>query len=206
MTNLQTAHFAIELWGALFCIIAGISIFITRHFDKKGAGMLLQVIAGVALLLVSDAVSWAFRGVPGELAFWAVRIANFSAFFFAFLIMPLAARYLTHVITKRSGIEGLYWSIVEWALFGAGCVLLIVNAFKPFMYDFDGKNTYFRLPFAALPGIVGFIGVVITLGVVFAYIKYLRTFEKVSMILYLVLPMLSVIIQLLKYGISLTVC
>ncbi len=203
MSNMQTIHFAVELWGALFCVVAAVSIFITRPFDKKGADKLLQLVSAVALLLISDAVSWVFRGMSGSVGYYAVRIANFSAFFLAFLIMPLAARYLTHIIKKRSGIAGLYWSYVEWGLFGVGTLLLIVNLFQPFMYDFDESNTYFRLPFALLPGIIGFIGIVITLGVVFAYIRYLHTFEKISMIIYLVLPILSIFIQLLKYGVSL---
>lgn len=204
MTSLQTVHFTIELWGALFCIIAGISIFITRHFDKAGANKLLKLITTVALLLISDAVSWASRGAVGYFEYYLVRISNFAAFFFAFLIMPLVADYLTYIIKKRSGIVGLYWTYVEWGFFALGVILLIINAVHPFMYDFDSGNTYFRLTYGILPGIIGFIGIIITLGVVLSYIKYLNTFEKTAAILYLILPIVSVIIQIFRYGISLT--
>ena len=204
MTNIQTVHFAIELWGALFSIIAGISIFITRHFDKAGANKLLKLITTVALLLISDAVSWASRGASGQSAFYLVRIVNFTTFFFAFLIMPLVADYLTYVIKKRIGIAGLYWVNIEWGLFVLGVILLVINVFRPFMYDFDGNNAYFRLTFGVLPGIIGFIGIIITLGVVFAYIKYMNTFEKIATALYLILPIASVVVQIFHYGISLT--
>lgn len=203
MSTLQAIHFAIELWGALFCIVAAISIYITRHFDKMGAYKLLQLIVCAALMLISDASAWALRGVPGKVNFYAVRIANFCAFFFALAIMPLVARYLTYIIKKRSGITGLYWEQVEWALFALGSLLLIINIFEPFMYDFDKNNMYYRLAFSALPGMFGFMGIVITLGVVIAYMKYLRPFEKVSVVLYLVLPIVSILIQIFKYGISL---
>ena len=204
MTNLQTVHFAIELWGALFSIIAGISIFITRHFDKAGANKLLKLTTTVALLLISDAVSWASRGVPGNIEYYLVRISNFSAFIFALLIMPLVADYLTYVIKKRSGIAGLYWANIEWILFALGVVFLVINVFHPFMYDFDGGNVYFRQTFGVLPGIIGFIGIIITLGVVFVYIEYMNTFEKIATALYLILPIISVVVQIFRYGISLT--
>ena len=202
MTTLQYIHFSIELWGAFFCLISAVIININRDFDKKGSYKLIALMLNSVLLMVSDAMAWLFRGNPSEAAYYIVRITNFAAFFFGFLTMPLVAEYLTHIIKKRSGINGLYWKYVEWVLFAIGSVLLIINIFNEFIYTFDERNTYFRLAFGMLPGIIAFTGIVITLGVVFEYIGCLRTFEKIATLIYLILPVLAVAVQLFRYGIS----
>ena len=202
MTTLQYIHFSIELWGAFFCLISTVIISIHSGFDKKGSYKLIALMLNSVLLMVSDAMAWLFRGNPSEAAYYIVRIANFAAFFFGFLTMPLVAEYLTHIIKKRSGINGLYWKYVEWVLFAIGSILLIINIFNEFIYTFDERNTYFRLSFGMLPGIIAFTGIVITLGVVFEYIGCLHTFEKIATIIYLVLPVLAVAVQLFRYGIS----
>ena len=204
MTVLQYVHFSIELWGAFFCHIAVISIAIKKDFDKKGSYKLIALMLCSMLLMISDAMAWMFRGNPSELGYYVVRIANFCAFFFGFLTMPLVAEYLTHIISKRSGISGLYWKYIEWILFFIGSALLTANVFHEFMYSFDARNTYYRLSFSMLPGAIAFTGIVITLGVVIEYIKYMNRFEKVAMLIYLLLPIVAVVIQMLKYGVSFT--
>ena len=204
MTTLQYIHFSIELWGAFFCLISTISIGINKNFDKKGSYKLIAIMLNSVGLMVSDALAWLFRGNITDAGYYVVRIANFAAFFFGFLMMPLVAEYITHIIKKRSGISGLYWKYIEWVLFGIGAVMLIVNAFTPFIYSFDATNTYYRLTLGMLPGLLAFIGIVITLGVVFEYLHYLQPFEKISTIIYLVLPVIAVIVQSVKYGISFT--
>ena len=204
MTTLQYVHFSVELWGAFFCLIATVIIGISRNFDKKGSFRLIALMMNSVILMVSDALSWLFRGNPGETGYYVVRIANFAAFFFGFLTMPLVAEYITHIIKKRSGIEGIYWKYIEWALFGIGSILLIANTFKEFIYTFDIRNTYYRLEFGMLPGVLAFTGIVITFGVVLEYLEYLRTFEKIATLIYLILPIIAVVIQSFRYGVSFT--
>ena len=204
MTTLQYVHFSVELWGAFFCLVSALIIGISSDFDKKGSLKLIALMLNSVILMVSDALAWLFRGNPGEAGYYVVRIANFAAFFFGFLTMPLVAEYLTHIIRKRSGIEGIYWKYVEWSLFIIGAASLIFNNYSEFIYTFDSRNTYYRLEFGMLPGVIAFIGIVITFGVVMEYLKYLRTFEKIATVIYLVLPIVAVVIQSFKYGVSFT--
>ena len=204
MTTLQYVHFSIELWGAFFCMIAAVVIWISRNLDKKSSYKLIALMLTSAMLMISDAVAWLYRGDTGEAGFYIVRVANFAAFFFGFLTMPLVAEVITHMIERRSGAKGLFWKYIEWALFGIGTVLLVVNLFYEFMYSFDARNTYYRLAFGVLPGTIAFIGIVITFGVVLEYYKYLRTYEKIVTVIYLVLPIIAIVIQSFRYGISFT--
>ncbi len=204
MNVLQYFHFTYEIWGALFCLVASVVVFMTRRFDKKAAYMLMSLMLCSSLLMVSDALAWWFRGNPSAAGGVIVRIAVFCAFLFGFLVMPLTAEYVSHIISLRAGIKGLIWKYIEWALFGVGAVLLTVNAFYRFMYSFDSSNTYFRLSFGFTPGLIALVGIAITLGVVFEYIKSLNKYERVAVILFLVLPILGTLLQTLYYGLSLS--
>ncbi|MBO7548974.1 MAG: hypothetical protein J6T77_03315, partial [Clostridia bacterium] len=103
MTTLQYIHFAVELWGAFFCLIAAVVIWISRSQNKILSYKMIALILVSALLMISDAIAWLFRGNPSEAGFYIVRIANFSAFLFAFLTMPLVAEFITHIFEMRSG-------------------------------------------------------------------------------------------------------
>ena len=204
MSTLQYVHFSSEIWGAFFCIIAMVIVLINRDFDRKGSSKLAALLMCSALLMTSDALAWMFRGVQTDAGYYIVRVSNFTAFLFGFLTMPLVAEYITHIIQLRSHIEGLYWKYIEWLLFLLGTTLLIVNSFNNFIYAFNENNVYYRMQFGSLPGVVAFAGIVLTLGVVFQYIGYLHTFEKVATIIYLILPVVAVVVQMLVYGFSFT--
>ncbi|MBR6360897.1 MAG: hypothetical protein IKS04_03810, partial [Clostridia bacterium] len=123
MSTLQYVHFSIEIWGALFSLISVVSIYITRHFDRKGANKLIILMLCTMMLMLSDSLAWVFRGSVSPAGYYMVRISNFCAFFFGFLVMPLVADYVSHLIMKRADITGLYWKYIEWVLFVIGAVL-----------------------------------------------------------------------------------
>ncbi len=204
LQTIQYIHFSIELWGAFLGIVAAVSVSVQKAFDRRGSNKLINILICCSLLLACDAFAWLFRGNPSPNAGLIVRSVNYLAFLFGFLIMPLVADYITYIICKRSDIEGLYWKYIEFALFIAGAFLITLNIFKPFMYAFDDHNAYYRLQFGYLPGLITLLGLSITLSVVFQYNRYLRKFEKVAMVLYLLLPIISVTVQIFFYGISFT--
>ena len=203
MQTIQYIHFSVEMWGALFSLVGVLIVFLTRYFDKVGSRKLMLVLLCSALLMISDGLAWLFRGNPTEAGYYIVRIANFCSFFFGFLIMPLAAQYISHLIYVRSNGIKLYWEIFEWGIFIFGAALLILNEFVPYIYTFDRTNTYQRLPyFFWLPGFIAFVGAVITLGVALAYKKYMMTLENAAIISFLSLPIIAIILQIIFYGIS----
>ena len=203
MQTIQIIHFSVEMWGALFSLVGLLIVFLTRYFDKVGSRKLMLVLLCSALLMISDGLAWLFRGNPSEAGYYVVRIANFCSFFFGFLIMPLAAQYISHLIYVRSNGIKLYWEIFEWGIFFVGAAALIVNEFVPFIYSFDNTNTYQRMPyFFWIPGFIAFVGAVITLSVVIAYHKYMMALENAAIISFLSLPIIAIILQIVFYGIS----
>ena len=196
MFTLQNFQISVSLWGSFFCLITIVSILIGKNFDKKGSHLLIILMICSMLLLVSNMLSWIFRGREGAAAFYIVRISTFSTFLFGFLTIPLMTSYLTHLIVLRSGIEGLMWKYVEWVIFGIGAAVLVLNLFKGFIYSFDESNDYYGQIYGFVPGIVGLFGLIISIGVVLQYLRYFNKFEKGAFITYLLLPLTGVLIDM----------
>ena len=126
------------------------------------------------MLMLCDAFAWWYRGDTSPLGYQAVRAANFFAFVFGFLAMPLTAEYVSGIIKKRAGNVQLYWKNLEWILFVVGVILLTLNTFYDYMYSFDENNRYYRLPFSFIPGFIAFVGIIITLGVAVKYVGKMK--------------------------------
>ena len=201
-----TLHFfliSVDIFGAFFCLIAVTSILIVKSVDKKATRWLIALLACLMLLLISDVVS-RLGAEPGPIRDTAaLRAAVFCVYFFGFLEMPLAAEYLTCLIESRSGIKGLFWKYIEWGFFLLGFGIITVNLFTGFLYSFDEEGAFLQRPLGVLPGVVSMTGVVVSVGVVLLYLKYLVKFEKAAFIAFLALPFAAVGVNMIRPDINL---
>ena len=197
----QYIHFSIEIWGALFSLVALITVFATRYFDKPGSRRLLFVLFCSFALMICDSLTWIYLGNTSQLAYYIVRSANFGAYFLGMLNMAVSAEYISHLVYKRTDGIDLNWKQIEWVLFFIGTILLIINLYSPYIYTFDENNTYIRLrDYFWLPDLVIFMEAAVSLSVAIVYIKYLLPMERVAMVSYLVLPMIAIIISEFLYS------
>ena len=195
MTALQEVYYSIELWGALFSLIAALTLLLTRHFDKSGSRKLMLTMLCSAVLMVCDAVSIFYRANTTAASPVIERWATFAVYLLSFLIIPLSAQYVSEIIYKRSGFK-LYWEFIEWGVFIFGALLLVANEIYPFIYYIDGACRYVRMLFFWLPSLIGFTGLLTTLGVSLAYSKYMMAIERAAVVSFLTLPLIGIIIKL----------
>ena len=73
-------HIGLLSWGAIFCLIAGLCILMSKYSNKQKQKWMLCMELFTSLLLASDAFAWTFRGYPGTLGYYMVRISNFLVF------------------------------------------------------------------------------------------------------------------------------
>lgn len=195
MIALQEVYYSIELWGALFSLIAALTILLTRHFDKAASRKLMLTMLCSAALMVCDAVSIYYRGNTSAQGPVIERWATFAVYFLSFLIIPLSAQYVSEIIYKRSGYR-LYWELIEWGIFIFGALLLIANEIYPFIYRIDYLGRYVRMMFFWLPDLIGLAGVLTALAVALAYSKYMMVIERAAVVSFLTLPMIGIVIKL----------
>ena len=195
----------IEGWGAFFCIVAVIVIWQTRWSDKRKAMGLIQFILSDSLLLVSDVIAIGFRGQEGTGAFYVVRVANFLVFTMGYMVILSGVYYFSSLIEERVQVSIRNWRSIEYGIGILGVTMVIINAFVPFLYDFDVNNRYYRLPGNWLISFTYVLGVLFILALLLNFFKDLTRLEKFAVCSALVLPLLSLVLQVLHYGASLVI-
>lgn len=203
MLTIQFALIAVDLLGSFLCLIAILNILIGKTVDKKGARLQIALLTCLMLLLISELITRICMEAPTDRNAHLTGAAFFCIYFFGFLEMPLAAEYLTHLIESRSGLKGLLWKYFEWAFFGIGVMLVTVNLFNGFMYIFDENGALVPQPLFVLSSDVILMGIIISVGVVMRYIKYLAKFEKAAFITFLLLPLFAIVFNLIQSEVSL---
>ena len=192
MSVVQNLHMTAEFWGALFCLVALLVVLLTRQFDRQGSLHLALVLICSTALMASDGLSWIARGANSESWYLILHITYVGSLFFGFLMMPLIAGYVSHIIYKRTDGYRLYWNMVEWIIFFIGVLLLVINEFYPFMFKIEMNCTITQMPvFRWIPSLIVLIGLLMTLSVSIFYLKYLLKVEKVALISLLLLPIIS---------------
>ena len=197
MSVVSYIHIAIELWGVLFCLVSLVLVILTAHFDRQGSKSLILIMLCSIALMVSDSVSRISVNGIGQTWYIVLRVSRFLSYVFGFMLMPLSAEYVSHVIYKRTKGYRIYWNKVEWVIFSIGTVLMIVNEFFPFIYTIGRDCTVMKYQYYHMtPLIVVFVGLIMTLGVAVAYMRYLTTMEKIALLLSFLLPLMGIILDI----------
>ena len=137
MQSLQIA--VSEIWVTLIFIV--IMYLFRGELEQKKITKLLMLTCITRLL--SDAVSWAFDGLPG--IFWGLitRSSNYITFVTNDLISLLFSVFLWSLIKREGEKPGLVLK-AYWLLEGITIALLTLNLHFGWFYAFDSSNLYSR--------------------------------------------------------------
>ena len=203
MFTIKSIHISLELWGAIFCLIASICIFYSRSIKKRRRILILLLQLSTAFLLCMDACAWGFRGYPGDIGFYMVRISNFLVFLLSDVILLLFHDYVcSYVFDDRQRKDLPACARLVYAAGITGIILVILSQFFNFYYYFDHANIYHRnwmFPLSMIPAI---IQIIIDLFFLVKYRKKLKKEMFISMISYIILPCIAMWVQIFYYGVS----
>ena len=99
--TIQIIHITLEVWGSIFCLIAAFFTFLCGYYENRKKKIAMSMEVSTAVLLVADALSWGFRGYPGAVGYYAVRISNFTVFFLSNFLLMLYHRYVCSFIFEE---------------------------------------------------------------------------------------------------------
>ena len=196
MSSGEFIQTAIDIWGALFCLLALISVFITRHFDRSAAARLSTVLICCILMLTADTALWIFRSDTTETGYTLLSFLNFTVYFLEFIILGAVVNYVAYIVGKRTGLDLYMWKRIEYGIAAAGVMALILNVSHPLIYHLDDLNQYVRGDFYMVPGALLMTGLVLALGIVLEYAGAMQPAERYGMISYLLLPIIAGVIQI----------
>lgn len=222
MFDRQSLHIAMLLWGCIFSLLAACCIHINRNFDREKSRWLLCIQLTSAVLLFSDTLAWGYRGSMAQEAALLVRISNFLVFFLSDAMLFFFHGYVCCYLFPDS-VSGNFrekiWKnknvrkdrdlpnrriflVFVLAVFCAGMV--IVSQFTHWYYYIDSQNVYHRNFGHPLSMLLPMCGMLLDVSLLVQYRERLEKEVYLAMLSYTVLPMISAVILLFYYGISLT--
>lgn len=205
MFDRQSLHIALLMWGCIFNLIAALCMFMSKNFDGQKRKWMLCMQLSSAVLLGSDAVAWAFRGVSGQTGYLMVRISNFLVFALSDVMLLLFHGYVCCYLFEKvkPGKHQNFRIKAVYLIALTGIFLVVLSQFTHFYYYFDADNFYHRNPAYVLSSIIPMAGLLLDLSLLIQYRKNISGDIFVSMLSYIALPVLAMVAQIFYYGFSL---
>ena len=196
MQSVQLA--ASEIWVTLiFCVI--MYLFKGELKQKKVTKILMIV---CITRLVSDAVSWAFDGVPG--LFWGTitRTSNYITFVSNDLVSLVFSIFIWNLVRSEDEKPGIVLK-AYWALEAIAVGALTLNLYFGWFYSFDSGNGYSRGSYYQMTHIAPIAALLVVLWML---VKYHDRFSKNQKFLgwtYFVLMAGATAYEYMNFGLSL---
>lgn len=183
--------------------VMGLLLSIHAQFMENWIKKYFTIVFGITIAyIVSDytsQISLIFLGRDFRLL---SKAAVFSESFFSSLLMPVLAVYMLHLIGEK--ITHTFFYVVS-ILWGTYILLLLATQFTDYIYYITDENVYYRgplYPVLLVPPVLLMIANLI-------FLQYNRDRfsqkESLSLRLYILIPLFSMILQMLFYGILIIV-
>lgn len=196
MQSVQLA--ASEIWVTL---IFGVIMYLFRsELKKKKITKILMIVC--IIRLISDAISWAFDGVPG--LFWGTitRCSNYVTFATNDLVSLFFSIFVWKLVRSEDEKPGIVLK-AYWTLEAIAIVALTFNLYFGWFYSIDSSNVYSRGQYYKMTHIEPIAALLVVLWLL---IKYHSKFSKNLKFLgwsYFVLMSVATAYEYMNFGLSL---
>ena len=187
------------------CGALTILIIVSRALSKRRRLALSAMEIAGMLLITFDRMAYIYSGDTSRTGFIMVRVSNFVVFFMTSMIVYAFNMYLTDLLTEEGKMEEPPKRLkVVNVMAILGMLLIVISQFTGIIYTFDEMNRYHRGSGFLLCYVMPILGPLIQLSVAIQFRKKFSRIIYISLLLYLIVPMVASIIQIFAYGISLT--
>ena len=196
MQSVQLA--ASEIWVTL---IFGVIMYLFRNELKQKKITKILLIVCITRL-VSDAISWAFDGVPGLLWGTVTRISNYVTFVTNDLVSLFFSIFIWNLVKEEEEKPGIVLK-VYWALEAVAIAALTLNVYFGWFYSIDSSNGYSRAKYYQMTHIAPIAALLVVLWLL---IRYHHKFSKNLKFLgwsYFVLMAGATAYEYMNFGLSL---
>lgn len=151
-------------------------------------------------MLVADAFAIIYRGNLTMQGYHIVRAANFFVFFFIYSI-TLYMIFFVEIIYEHPQ-EGQKRLLAAKIIAGLNMLLLFINLFVPYMYDFDEQNRYFRKGGWYINSACQVIVIIMLATVIWELRENVSAAVFWMLLSYILMPLIAAIVQIFIYGFS----
>ena len=126
------------------------------------------------------------------------KVVLFFESFFSSALMPLCSVIILYICNKRIRSPFIYINLILWAVYLG---LLIFTQFSTFIYYFTPDNVYCRGPYYPVLLVPPVIMMFSNLTGLLLWRKDISHRQFVSLLWYLLIPLIAMILQMISYGI-----
>ncbi len=153
-------------------------------------------------VLLSDALALYFRGKMGFFNSIGVRFTNYLSFLCGYGIIYFFIKFQNYYLELKLGIAVSRKNEKFATGFMALAILLLsINLFQPFLYMIDEQNLYSRLPLYPLIHLYEFVLLFLVAVQLRRYYSKLDRIEKLPFLLFIIIPVVTLILASVSYGI-----
>lgn len=212
-TYYNLVEIAMQIWGALFCLVCMLVLVRQKAISKK-RNYFLAILLGVnAMVLALDSIGRIFKEeiIKDDVMFGFIKLAYFIVFFLGYLMPPLFIKYLEGVLELRDIKPSKIYFKLTIVLLNIGMIFLIMTQFNGFYYYFDNDNVYHRTENFTISMVIGILGIVVCAVMILTHVCDFGKNDAKALLIYIILPAITLGIQVFYKGISLlniatTVC
>lgn len=187
------------------CLITSVFAYTTKALEPKKKFSLIILEVYSVILLTFDRFAYIYSGNETDLGYWMVRITNFMTFFMVLMLIHAFNLYLADLIKTECNLSTAPISVkICEVLIFLGVLLLIISQFTGMYYYFDEHNVYHRAALFPVCYIFPILVTITQMAGIFIHCKSLKPRIYISLLLFTGVNILSSLIQLFAYGISLT--
>ena len=194
----------INLTGLIISILGMILVLRNRILEKGPRRYFLGIFIILIIYAVSDLISWLTYSIPGRGWVLASKASLFLESVFSCALIPLLSSFLLYTSGEGSG-RGNRVLQINTGLFAFYLVLLIYTQFTATIYYYDDLNIYHRGPWYPVLLVPPLLMSVLNLWLLWSRRARLTRQQKIAFTSYILLPGISMIIQMLYFGISIIV-
>ena len=185
------------------CATMTILLLFTKYLSKRRKWILVSLEVTAAFLLFFDRLAYIYSGVQGSTGYIMVRVSNFMVFFLTSAVVFMFNNYLVDLLKNEGRQVTIPRRLNFTSLVSAvGMLFVIISAFTGFYYYFDSSNMYHRGPGFLFCYVVPVFCPLIQYTVIVKYRKCFSHFIYIALTLYIFAPIVTGIIQIFAYGIS----
>ena len=191
-------------WGCLFCMVAAVCMILSKNYAKDKRKWMICMQISAAVLLGAEALAWNFRGNPGTVGFYMVRIANFIVFVLRNLVLLFFHCYLcVHLFPKKEREHLIRVKAVN-VICVAAILLVVVSQFTGLYYTFDTDNFYQRSGAYIVSVMIPIVAMLLDFSLLLQYRSRVKRTLVLAMGVYILLPFAGLVFQTLWYGFSMS--
>lgn len=184
----------------MLAILAGITKTLSKR--RKTALIFMELSAG--LIALFDSLSYINNGSSGASGLVFMKLLSFNVFLFVILFLEAVNLYISDLALNEMGLNKVPMRLRISNLLGiAGVILLVVSQFTGLFYYYDAFNQYQRGPGFIFSYVVPFIIIALQTSFLINYYMRLNTLLRVSIVLFVSIPVIAAVLQYYTYGMSL---